>query len=223
MRQAVFIPGLLCTGEVFAPQRAALVDAFEISIADHIRDDSIEGIAETILAAAPERFVMVGHSLGGIIGQEVMAQQPERVEALVLIDTSARADTSEQAARRIGFIDFAEYQGLPVAMAKTLPLMLHESRLQDPDLKDVLVRMAEACGIGVFKRQQAALAGRRDYRGADLAAITSPTLVIVGEADAMTPLDLSRKLPRASPAPASRWSPIAAIWRCLNVQIKSTG
>ncbi len=193
MTAALFVPGLLCTGEVFAPQSAALARDLEISIADHTGEETIGALAGAILAAAPERFVLVGLSLGGIIALEMVVQAAERVSGLVLIDTSARADSPEQAARRLGFIEFAEQAGLRAAMEKSIPLMLHETRQNDPVLRETLLDMAESSGLDVFKRQQAALAGRGDYV-AGLAGIACPTLVIVGEADAMTPADLSYEL-----------------------------
>jgi len=196
--RALFVPGLLCTGDVFAPQRAALSPALEIEIADHQGADSIEGIAGGILARAPGRFVLVGLSLGGIIALEMALRAPERIEALVLIDTSARADTSEQAARRRCFITFAAQDGLRRAMEKSIPLMLAESRQEDPRLRETLFAMAEACGLDVFSRQQGALAGRRDYVGR-LGAVSCPTLVIAGEADAMTPPELAGELAAGIP------------------------
>lgn len=198
MVQILFVPGLLCTGEVFAPQIEALGEGHEISIADHTGHDSIAALARAILAAAPERFVLVGLSLGGIIALEIMAQQPKRVMGLVLIDTSGRADTPEQAGRRIGFIEFAEQNGLRHAMEKSLPLMLHEARQNDARLRELLFGMAEATGLDVFKRQQSALAARASYLD-QLPSMSAPCLVIVGEADAMTPPDLGQELATGIP------------------------
>jgi len=193
MTAAVFVPGLLCTGDAFARQCAAFDRDLDIQIADHTGQDSIGGMASAILAAAPERFVLVGLSLGGIIALEMMVQAGDRVSGLVLVDTGARADSAEQAERRAAFVGFAEQAGLRAAMEKSIPLMLHEKRQNDERLRETLFNMAESSGLEVFERQQRALAGRRDYR-ADLAKIASPTLVMVGEADAMTPVDRAREL-----------------------------
>ena len=54
-----------------------------------------------VLAAAPERFVLCGYSMGGRIAQHVALAAPERVERLVLVATTAGiADDGERAARR---------------------------------------------------------------------------------------------------------------------------
>ena len=47
-------------------------------------------MAEHVLAVAPQRFSIAGHSLGGWVAQEVAARAPERVSKLFLCDTWAR-------------------------------------------------------------------------------------------------------------------------------------
>ncbi|MCK0142784.1 alpha/beta hydrolase [Aliiroseovarius sp. F20344] len=55
--------------------------------------DSIAGYAEWSLgdlsARGVERFNLVGHSMGGMVAQEMVAQAPERVDRLVLYGTGA--------------------------------------------------------------------------------------------------------------------------------------
>jgi 2-succinyl-6-hydroxy-2,4-cyclohexadiene-1-carboxylate synthase len=54
-----------------------------------------------VLAAAPERFVLCGYSMGGRIAQHVALAAPDRVERLVLVATTAGlADEAERATRR---------------------------------------------------------------------------------------------------------------------------
>ena len=54
-----------------------------------------------VLAAAPERFVLCGYSMGGRIALHVALAAPERVERLVLVATTAGIDDeAERAARR---------------------------------------------------------------------------------------------------------------------------
>ncbi|MBZ4417462.1 alpha/beta fold hydrolase [Myxococcus sp. RHSTA-1-4] len=52
---------------------------------------TLKGLAEDVLAVADaagaKRFTVVGHSMGGQLAQWVAAQAPERVEALMLVNT----------------------------------------------------------------------------------------------------------------------------------------
>ena len=65
------------------------------------RPVSFEACVADLLAAAPERFVLCGYSMGGRIAQHVALAAPDRVERLVLVATTAGiADDDERAARR---------------------------------------------------------------------------------------------------------------------------
>ena len=82
---------------LWAPQIGGVWrDIADMTVADHTRHDTMEGIARSILAAAPERFALAGLSMGGYIAYEIVRQAPERVTRLALLDTgvarrSARA------------------------------------------------------------------------------------------------------------------------------------
>src|SRR3954451_5929115 len=65
------------------------------------RPVSFEACVADVLAAAPERFVLCGYSMGGRIAQHVALAVPERVERLGLIATTAGlTDEAARAARR---------------------------------------------------------------------------------------------------------------------------
>ena len=100
--QILFIPGLNCTGELFAPQVAALGGTHECHIADHGVADDMKAIAASVLAQAPERFALVGLSMGGYVAYEILRQAPQRVEMRALLDTRAQPDSEEDAERRAG-------------------------------------------------------------------------------------------------------------------------
>ena len=63
----VLLGGMMCDERLWARQRADLSDrATKIIVGDLTRSSSIEGMAENILADAPERFALAGFSMGGI-------------------------------------------------------------------------------------------------------------------------------------------------------------
>ena len=69
--------------------------------ASEARPVTFEACVADVLAAAPERFVLCGYSMGGRIAQHVALAAPGRVERLVLVATTAGlADEAERAARR---------------------------------------------------------------------------------------------------------------------------
>src|ERR1700694_923299 len=100
----LLVPGLVSSPRIFAPVLRALwrFGPVAVSVATHIRDDNRAAIARRILAEAPPRFALAGHSMGGYIAFEIMRQAPDRVAKLALINTQARPDTPEATASRRG-------------------------------------------------------------------------------------------------------------------------
>lgn len=189
----VLVPGLNCTADLFGPQIAAFGDRFDISVADHASDAAISDIARRLLAAAPPRFALAGLSMGGYVALEVMRQAPQRVERLALLDTRASADAPEDTEIRLAAIKFAETGRFDDIHGILWPRLVHIKRLGDADLEAVVRRMAEKTGPARFIRQQRAVMARPDFQPG-LAAIRCPTLVLVGEDDAITPRFMSEDM-----------------------------
>lgn len=193
MVDAVFVPGLLCTQTLFAPQIGALEGTLDISIGDHRLDETLSGVAARILDNAPDRFIYAGLSMGGYVGFEVMRQAPERVTALILLNTSARADTPDKTEGRQAMIALAEAEGIDAVADAHLPALLSEKHLAREDLTSIVREMARKTGVATYLKQQTALMNRSDSREL-LREIDVPTLVIVGAEDALTPPELAQEM-----------------------------
>ena len=189
----VLVPGLNCTEKLFEAQIAALSDSWRIVVADHTQDDTIEAIAQRLLRHAPERFALAGLSMGGYVALEVMRVAPERVTRLGLLDTSARADTGEARQRRETLIALAEGGRFGDVHAELWPRLVHPERHSDREFEGVVREMARATGAEAFVRQERAIMARRDARPL-LPGIEIPTLVLVGQDDALTPPELAREM-----------------------------
>lgn len=188
----VFVPGLLCTEALFAPQIVAFADR-PIMVANHREHDSIEKIAASILKNAPERFTLAGLSMGGYIAMEILREAPHRVGKVALLDTNARPDSADQTERRKFMIKMTRERGFQKVPHLLYPGFVHESREEDADLKAIVVDMANDTGPEGFIRQQTALINRPDARPR-LPEITCPALVLVGEGDRLTPLEISEEI-----------------------------
>lgn len=189
----VLLPGLLCDAALWRAQVEGLGTLAAPTIVDLTRDDSLVSMARRALAEAPPSFALAGLSMGGYVAQEVMRQAPERVTRLALLDTSARADTPEQTARRRGLIELSEKGEFKGVTPRLLPLLIHPARHEDKPLTDLVMGMAERVGKEAFLRQQKAIMGRPDGRE-DLRRIACPTLVLCGRQDALTPLALHEEI-----------------------------
>src|ERR1700728_4927002 len=91
----LLVPGLGGSPRIYAPVIPALWRFGPVTVANHIRDDSMGAIARRILAEAPPRFALAGHSMGGYIAFEMMRQAPDRGAKLALLNPQARPDPAE--------------------------------------------------------------------------------------------------------------------------------
>lgn len=186
----LLVPGLVSSPRIYAPVLPELWRFGPVTVANHIRDDHMALIARRILAEAPPRFALAGHSMGGYIAFEIMRQAPERVAKLALLNTQARPDTPEAAARRRAMIARAKGGEYRAVLDELFSGFVHPSRRADADLRRLVHDMGGDIGVKGFVRQQEAIISRPDSRPI-LAAIKCPTLVLSGDDDNTIPNRLS--------------------------------
>ncbi len=189
----VLIPGLLCSDVLFANQLSALADTANIRIGRVLKHDTLSAMAAEILRTAPDKFALAGLSLGGYVAFEILRQAPGRVDKLALMNTNARADRPEQIAFRRMLLGLAKTLGTRSVQAAALPMLIHQSRLQERSLVSNILNMADAVGRAAFARQQNAIIDRPDNRSF-LANITCPTTIIVGKQDVLTPVKVAQEM-----------------------------
>jgi pimeloyl-ACP methyl ester carboxylesterase len=186
----LLVPGLVSSPRIFEPVAPAMWRFGPVTVANHIRDDSMGAIARRILAEAPPRFALAGHSMGGYIAFEIMRQAPQRVAKLALINTQARPDTPETTARRRSQIARAKSGDYHAVLDELFVGFVHPSRREDASLRQLVHDMGDDVGAEAFVRQQTAVISRPDSRPT-LAWIRCPTLVLTGDEDNTIPNSLS--------------------------------
>jgi pimeloyl-ACP methyl ester carboxylesterase len=153
-------------------------------------DDMADDVVETLdtLAISSEPIVLAGLSMGGYVALSLVLRRPERVRGLILLDTRAGADTPEAAqvreANARAVLETGDTRPLVDAMVPRLfwPDGLERNRERVAATRAVMERTSPRGVAGAL----AAMASRPDRRS-DLARIRVPTLVVVGEFDAITP------------------------------------
>jgi pimeloyl-ACP methyl ester carboxylesterase len=192
MADLVFLPGLAADASMWRAQRAAWPDA---PVADvHFRADTLPAMAAALLG----ELLLCGASMGGMLAFECVRQAPQRVRGLALLGSSARPDTPEIAALRanaFAMIDAGRYDEM---IALNVPFSFHADRLGETALTRAYVDMLLRAGAAQLVRQNLAVAARIDSRPLR-GAIASPTLVVCGDADVVTPLEHSREIAAAVP------------------------
>jgi pimeloyl-ACP methyl ester carboxylesterase len=131
--------------------------------------------------------------MGGYISLEIVRQAPTRVVKLALLDTSARPDTPDAIQARRAQMTLAAAGKLEDVADVQFTRMVAPARHGDATLRELNRQMAREVGAAAFARQQSAIMGRSDSRPT-LRDIRCPTLVLVGESDALTPPDRATEM-----------------------------
>jgi len=188
----LLLPGTACDERLFAPLQAEL-DYPDIRVVPMTGAKSAPALAERILAAAPERFAVLGVSLGGIVALEMVAQAPERIERLALVDTTARPDPEANWAVRRQAVEAARSEGMDGYVLGSWNKLVSPSKIDDGALKELIVAMARDAGAETLAEQAEVAIHRADSRER-LAAIDVPTLILAGADEQVCPLEAHEEL-----------------------------
>lgn len=194
----VLIPGLMSDAAVWRSQINAFDSQLPVHVIDHRELDSIEAMANNVLAHAPNRFALAGHSMGGRVALEVIRQASLRVTHLALIDAACRAIANQAAMEqertaRFGLLKLAQEQGLDAMARRWVLNMVHPARLQDEELIGGIARMFARQSIAKYSAQINALLNRKDLFHV-LKDVHCPTLVLCGREDASTPVAVHEEM-----------------------------
>jgi pimeloyl-ACP methyl ester carboxylesterase len=164
---------------------------------------TFKGLAERCIALIDKldcgTVTLVGHSMGGMVAQEVVARRPELVDKLMLCGTSASFGKPDGEWQR----EFVAQRTAPLdagkSMAEVAELLVPQ--MIGPGSLPEGVRLATHCMALVppatYRRALQALV-TFDRRAA-LAAIRIPTLLLAGEHDRNAPPAVMKKMAAAIP------------------------
>ncbi len=170
---------------------------------DYTLDDHVTDLAGLLKHLRVEKLFLAGVSVGGLIAQGFALQHPEMVTALVLCDTAAQIGDADSWNGRISLVREKGLEALadPVMERWFSPGFRSEQKDQLAGWRNLFLRTSPA-------GYAATCATLRDTDlRARIGSIFAPTLVVVGEQDGSTPVDLVRSC--ADAIPGARFEVIA--------------
>jgi pimeloyl-ACP methyl ester carboxylesterase len=142
--------------------------------------ESVRGFADGL---GLQRFVLIGHSMGGAISLEFALRYPGLLAGLVLVGTGAKLGVSPRILNGL--------RENPEQTAELLATWTH-AETADPNMLRLYVRRLREVPSEIVYDDFAACAVFDCMT--DVNRITVPTLILCGEADRMTPVKYSRYL-----------------------------
>ncbi len=197
----VFAHGLLWSGEMFAAQVAELSKRYRcvtfdfrgqgktpVTPSGYGMDDLTNDAIALIEGLGLGRVHFAGLSMGGFVAMRLGARRPDLVRSLILLETSAGPEDPAKVGKYklLGFV--GRWLGFGLVANQVMPIMFGRTYLNDPTRKAERdgwrARLIANDRIGIVR----ALGGVTDRAAieGELAKITVPTLVIVGDEDVAT-------------------------------------
>ena len=183
---------------MWEPQLAALADVARVIVPDlpgfgesSPAEFAIEGVADVVATLLAEmnipKAVVGGLSMGGYVALAFARKHADKLSGLILADTRAGQDDTIAQANRTKAVALVNEKGSAALFEGMVPKVLCDATR---DGKPEIVKRMKSIAAGQRAVSvAAALAALRDRPDANpgLKAIAVPTLVLVGEYDAVTP------------------------------------
>lgn len=183
MPHLLLLPGFMLDEALWDDMHDGLAQLGQLHFGGLGQDDSIAAMAARVLEHVPQRFILIGFSMGGYVAQAIMQQAPQRVIALALLNTSARQQNAREIAGNRSQLELARQVPFKGLTSRALASSVHPDRANDHALLDRLQAMALRNGKETFIRQLSAL---RSDGYHDLQKIQCPTLIVASRNDQLS-------------------------------------
>ncbi len=194
----VFLPGMMCDLRLYAMQLLEFGRDRSVTVVPITLGERIEEIASNILDRVPQKFALVGLSMGGIVAMEMLRRAPDRITRVALISSNSLAETPQSAAEYEPMIIKLRAGRLEEAVEALMPAEHIGPGTGRNAVMAEVMEMARDQGGEAIIRQIRAMQRRRDYQ-AVLRQCKVPALVLCGDQDGLTPVKRHRLMAELIP------------------------
>ena len=203
----VLIHGYPLSGALYQYQQTALANRFQVITLDlpgFGRSSAPVGFGSTALYAryvialldhlGISKAIIGGHSMGGIITQEIYREAPGRFSGMILIDTIAATASRIEQGEWTGYFLQASEKGVASYIPTiTAQLLTGNTLLNTPAVGGALQNILAEASVAGAEAGAETLAIRPDYT-AQLSTISVPTLILEGVYDVVYPFPIAKAI-----------------------------
>ena len=184
----VLMPGMMCNQDVFFHQINVLENFFNVIVIEFNEYRDIELGVKNLASNLPNKFHLLGHSMGGIVAMELVKQHCKRVLSLALLNTNPYEEKQELKDKRNKTLKELDALDLISLMKSDYISRYFPDDCRDKNkLIQQCVDMASKLDKKVFYNQSVALRDRKDQTSI-LENVDCKTLIICGERDQLCPV-----------------------------------
>jgi pimeloyl-ACP methyl ester carboxylesterase len=200
-QKLIILPGWGGNEELWQHQCRYLADIAESKVIVVMDRDTIDQMADAVLAQMPDQVVLVGHSMGGWLAQHIAIKAPARVLKLILLATWTGASPPTLISTFKSFLKRIENGEQEKLFDEIRPTIVHPERINDRQLMNIIKESQKK-----FPKEGLIHQTKVEINGGDttplLHLIRASTLVIHARQDAFFSLEehekIARKIPHAT-------------------------
>jgi pimeloyl-ACP methyl ester carboxylesterase len=191
-KDIVLIPGALATPKLWQHQENYFQSKVQFHYVDVLGSQSISEMANRFAKNAPDRFTLLGFSMGGYIALELFNLIPHKIEKLILINSAARTVSEKgqiERERSLSLINKGKFDFLISLIFKN---SIHDKSKHD-SLLPIAQEMALEVGSDNYEKQLNAILDKQDHSTL-LSTIECPTLLLASKQDNVMPNERSEHM-----------------------------
>lgn len=180
-KDIVLIPGALATPNLWQGLDAHLPKSVRRHHVDVLNSSSIKDMALRFAQNAPDKFTLVGFSMGGYVALELFRHIPQQIEKLILINSAANVVSTKGQVDRERSLDLIQKGKFDLLISLIFKNSIY-NKSQHRKLLPIAQSMAHEVGSENYQHQLNAMLTKPDHFPL-LPMIECPTLLIAGQND----------------------------------------
>ena len=191
-KDIVLISGALATPKLWYQQEIFFQEDKRFHYVDLLKSDSIVEMAHRFTSIAPEKFTLIGFSLGGYIALELYRHIPNKIEKLILINSAAKLVSEKGQLERERSLDLMNKGKFDFLIKLIFKNSIYDKQKHN-ELLPLAQEMAMEVGVENYKNQLNAILNKPDHSTL-LPSIECPTLLIASKEDYVMPPERSEHM-----------------------------
>lgn len=195
MQTIVLIPGYMCDGTIWKSLKTKLENKkYNVIIPELKLGKTIKEFTQHTLKLLPEKFIVVGFSMGGFVALNLAIYYPKKVQKLILIGSNGRSvSKSRKTLLTKSLNEFNKNNYIEKLSINSLNSYFLKKNKNNKRYTKIMNLMAENLGYKCFKNQTNAIIERPNLLR-KLQKLNMKTLIISGSQDKMSSREMNIEL-----------------------------